>query len=324
MKDFEIIAFVGTDCGMLSVRSFDELRAMFPADDKTAMPMDYLVLEYDAQRLVQQVREDETKALLANPACRVLSLVRSQWYNLPIIVQGDGWSQYPLVGKFTCALTPGPEWFLAKIADIMKLAVIGVRVPEHLRAEAIEVLRKLNQRQNHFHFVYCSRTEDLFTGHRLYDLDPRAKIALFRAWSARIMGLIEDVALQDDDFELVLPFPQGEVRRFFTSLSEDVGSMGEEYLEPFLLRECARAAYRVFFNSLEGHIWLKKTPQSHCIFNFTRSALGRDGIKKGEIYRIHISLLNPRHAFGGWSYGREKAAETILLMAKDALNVVKD
>jgi hypothetical protein len=206
---------------------------------------------------------------------------------------------------------------------IAQQAIIGVRVSHKLAAAAENVLDKVNEFQNHFYFVLCNGEGDLMAPPESVLGDIREsgdRLHLYEAWNSRVLALLDDAGITAEDALLpFLPFGGGPLRRFSMGISHDVANMGEAYLAPYLIRECARAAYRVFFD-------IKPHPldTGECLFDSSTHAPDLlAGIQRGKICSRCELQMDPPHARGGWSQGRKEAAAKIVTLAKYELSRVK-
>jgi hypothetical protein len=114
----------------------------------------------------------------------------------------------------------------------------------------------------------------------------------------------------------ILPFSRILLSRFAIRLNKEVDYRGEEYLAPYLLCECVRAEYLIFFKIKSHPIRTGK-----CIFdNSTYPPDLLPGILRPEgICQECRAQMNSPHAFGGWSVGRGNSAEAILNLARKKL-----
>lgn len=150
--------------------------------------------------------------------------------------------------------------------------------------------------------------------------EPSDRLHVHEAWNRRVLALLEDAELtRDPPFFPFLPFGGGTLQGFPIQISREVRNMGIEFLAPYLIRECARAAYRIYFD-IKPH----PVDTGQCLFDSSTHApdLLR-GIERGKICPECELQMIPPHAFGGWSEGRGRAAARIADLAKEALSAVQ-
>jgi CheY-like chemotaxis protein len=257
---------------------------------------------------------------------KFLNWLRSEWPRLPAVAMSAYWKkeqENPNLSQHAICFVQKPiPTSITSILWIAQQAIIGIRLPENLRGEAQNILNEVNQIQNHFFFILCNNEKNLVSPPEFLSVrDESQLVLLFGTWNNRVLGLMEDDSLIKNSisFHPILPFSRVPLRRFPIRLSNEVDYMGENYLSPYLLRECARAAYLLFFN-------IKSHPigTGQCIFdNSTYAPDLIPGILREEGICPDCDVQRcPQHAFGGWSTGREKAAKEILKLAKKKLEEI--
>ncbi|MGD0037352.1 MAG: hypothetical protein ABSC53_08680 [Bacteroidota bacterium] len=263
-----------------------------------------------------------------------LRWLQMEWPGLPVVVITSFWDTAYLPNLFrhaVCSVTRPDTLGHDKVAEILWIAqqaIIGVRLDRIFRDKAIGVLNKINSSQNHFYFIICDEEDDLIAppenifSNDLIEANPSL---VFEAWNNRIIGFIDDIPLTEEinlkkSFYPILPFSKYSLTKFNVRLGKDIKFMGERYFEPYFTRECARVAYSLFFNIKPHPIGTGK-----CIFDSSTYPPDLlNGIGRGEICPECLSQMKPRHANGGWSEGRDKAAQTICKMAKESLNNIRE
>lgn len=260
---------------------------------------------------------------------RFLTWLRCEWPKLPVVLMSAYWKQspeMPNLSQHAVCLVPKPiPYSLSHILWVTQQAIIGIRLPENLREKAQIVIDEVNNIQNYFYFVLCNDEDDLVSPPNELNPENELEISLlFEAWNNRVLTLMEDEFInkkssEDEAFHPILPFSRIILSRFSIRLSKEVDYMGEEYLASYLLRECARAAYLIFFK-------IKPHPVRTGICIFDNSTYPPDllpGILRPEgICPECRAQMNPSHAFGGWSVGRENAAGKILQLARNKLQEI--
>jgi len=289
---------------------------------------DQEVTEVQTLDMGKNINITKFKSLTQVRGIQFLTWLRSVWPNLPVILISDYWNGYlPSLTQHAISIINKPYVIgFNKIVEIFWLGqetIIGVRLPKIYGKNAIKIIKKVNSAQNHFFFVLCNNEDDLIIPPRNIlskDLVENHPILIFEVWNNRILGLIEDVSLIEEDnnissFHPLLPFSRNPLSRFNVQIQNNIEFMGNSFFEPYFLRECARVAYSLYFNIKSHPIKTGK-----CIFD--NSSYPPDllkGIWRGEICPECRSQMIPEHANGGWSNGRDKAANTICQMAKESL-----
>ena len=257
---------------------------------------------------------------------KFLTWLRCKWPRLPVVVMSGYWKneqENPSLSQHAiCFVKKSILPSITSILWIAQQAIIGIRLPENLKEDAQKILDEVNQIQNHFFFVFCNNEKDLMSTPEFLNFgDESQLVLLFETWNNRVLGLMEDESLIKDsnDFHPILPFSRIPFKRFSNRLSKEVDYMGENYLSSYLLRECARAAYLLFFN-------IKPHPvgTGQCIFdNSTYAPDLIAGILREEGICPECTIqMTPPHAEGGWSKGREEAASKILRLSRKKLKAI--
>lgn len=187
---------------------------------------------------------------------KFLTWLRCEWPRLPVVFISSFWPKTqanPNLSQHAVCLVHKPVTpSISSILWIAQQAVIGIYLPEDLREKAQLLIKEVNKKQNHFFFVLCNNEEDLVSPPDNIDAENESEmILLFEAWNNRVLGLIEDEATIENSkdkaaFHPILPFSRHHLKRFPIRVSKEVKDKGEEYLAPYLLRECARSAYLLF------------------------------------------------------------------------------
>ncbi len=307
-------------------------------NDKPIPDLFVLDICFNAQETMFVQDTELTVEKLTNIANNVtgikfLTWLRCEWPRLPVVMISSFWNdQLPsLVQHAVCVIKKPETLVYNKISEILKVAqstIIGVRLPLQFKEQAVLSINIINSIQNHFYFVLCENENDLVKPpNELFSLELfiNKPILLFEVWNNRILGLIEDEYFKGEnssnhEFYPILPFSRNPLTHFSIRLSNDVEFMGDQYFKPYFLRECARAAYQLYFD-----IRLHPIATGGCLFDSsTYSPDLLKGIKKGEICPVCRGQMIPRHALGGWSNGRDLSANKICELAKEALEKIKE
>lgn len=270
---------------------------------------------------------------------QVLCYLRTHYPNVPVLALSgyyedptqeiaDGGHPNPGLAQHALAyinkpdIAAGPN-VLPVLLWISQQAIIGVRllVGKDLEAQAKEIIEQINTRQNHFYYVLITETNELSTPPEdSAHVDENAPLdVLFEIWNLRVFGIIDDIATGQGQEKQslpplpVLPFGRRPLRRFPCCLTDAIKYMGEAHFASFLIRECARAAYSVFFD-MEAH----PLDTGKCLFDsssYFPSLLY--GIRLGTLCEKCLKRVASHNADGGWSAGRDKAAQTIVKMAQE-------
>ena len=270
----------------------------------------------------------------------LLTWLRHTWPRLPVVMLSAYLSPSKMIAlaevlrsltRFAvCGLAKSSSYLLPDLLWIAQQSIIGVRISKTLVDAARKVLDVVNECQNHFYFVLCNEEKDLIAPPKCIlgvVQQSTDRLRLHEAWNNRVLALLEDIETKPGDnnttpsvpFLPFLPFGGGTLRRFPMQICREVRNMGEAYLAPYLIRECARAAYSVFFD-------IKPHPidTGECLFDDSTHAPDLlPGIERGKICPRCELQMDPPHAFGGWSQGRKGAAAKIAALAKDELSRIK-
>jgi len=298
---------------------------------------------------------DDLAKLSQISGVRLLNWLRGHYPKMPVITMSDYWKAHVLhedpkdlphpdlsqqalthIGKNTLQ----KEHIIGPLLWCAQQVVIGIHLSPAFREKALEVVQNLNESQNHFYFRVCDKEEDLLTppADTVQNIG-FAAIAFFEVWNNRVWAVIEDVEFKsvekvnerktqekttakglkaDRVFSPILPFSRSPLIRFQVNLSGYLEFMGERYLEPYLLRECALAAYSLFFE-FERH----PIDTGECIFDTSSYAPDLlKGVKEGRICKDCQVQKEEAKTYGGWNEGRNAAVQTILKMGKESLEKI--
>ena len=193
-------------------------------------------------------------------------------------------------------------------------AIIGVFMPkgDTLPWDATcDVIRRLNNAQHHFFFRMCRdpiEISDLPQDARP-DL-PEHVGRLFDVWNNRIVAIVDVLSEGNEMINQgwpVLPFCRKQPMHFQSRLERYIRFMGSDFLDPFLMRECCRTAYRVFFKFPEHAVASGK-----CIMDSSTYAPDLlAGMKQGLCEEC-ARRLRGSHADGGWSRQRGEAVKRMV------------
>jgi FixJ family two-component response regulator len=287
---------------------------------------------------------------------KFLTLLRNQWPKLPVMLISEWVDKSSLITQLTqhaiCFIKKGSD-SIPILVIIAQKAIIGIRVNKtfydvtskiylkeklgieydnleslicHINLICNETITELNNLQNYFFFVMINEESNLAIPNTSFipSTGKGLKFEIIEAWNNRILGFIDDVSFygdrQSDKFYPGLPFSKNQLLYHNTKLIEQINLMGKDFFKPYLLRECAKVIYHIYFD-IQEHT----TDTGKCIFDESQNpAHLLNGIEKGVICDQCKSQMIPKYAFGGWSDGRNYAAELILGLAKRSLLEIKE
>jgi DNA-binding NarL/FixJ family response regulator len=300
------------------------------------LPPDVLILDIclvpGEERIVTgNISPDILKSLADISGISFLTKLRNEWPKLPVILISGYWQKRlpSLTQHALCVVKPEDIGYekMTELIRLAQMAVIGIKktsISDKLQG----AIDKLNSAQDHFYFTPFSSNNDLLVPpQKLFtsDLYEKHLRLLYEIWNNRILSTIENMpenvrsdpprSTHAESAHPILPFSRHPLTRFYSRFDKDIDYMGSDYFESFFFRECARAAYSTYF-SIKPH----PVDTGHCIFDSSTYPPDlKKGVIEGKICPECRAQMVPYHAFGGWSKGRDEAANAICRLAKESL-----
>ena len=284
---------------------------------------------------------DDYTSLSDISGIKFLTYLRNNFHKLPVIANSGYWeneSYLPQLSQHALCFIKKNNFdeddIIRKIFWTAQQAVIGIQLHSGFNNKQKKIFKttidEINDLQNHFYFVVCETNKDLIKPPFLdiKNTDIPLYPQLFETWNNRILGIMEDEELKLNEQSLLktaLPFSRNRTIIIPNKLKFIVDYMGDDFLPFFLIRECAKAAYLIFFD-LEYHFY----DSNKCLFgnsNDPMDLLPLEHYNTNNEFKFICNKcfrqIKNINTYGGWNSGKTKAVNNIAETALEKLKLIE-